>query len=98
MFDASNKDGKFVLVSEDGGSCSVVAQIASGTCTISDLEQDMNDAKITFKVTTAKRDAEERLLKHREYTASQGEQGLAVAGQHGEGRGGGQAMLTANRN
>ena len=48
-FDASNKDGKFVLVSEDGGSCSVVAETASGTGVIADLEQDLNDAKITSR-------------------------------------------------
>ena len=54
VFDASNKDGKFVLVSEDGGSCSVVAEIASGPGVITDLEQDLNDAKITFKVTGEK--------------------------------------------
>ena len=51
VFDASNKDGKFVLVSEDGGSCSAVAETASGPAVIADLEQDLNEAKITFKVT-----------------------------------------------
>ena len=60
VFDASNKDGKFVLVSEDGGSCSVVAETASGAGVIADLEQDLNDAKIAFKVTGDKSDAEEK--------------------------------------
>ena len=77
--------GKFVLVSEDGGSCSVVAEMASGPVVITDLEQDLNDAKISFKVTAEKADAEEKALKHREYQASQGAAGVAVAGQHREG-------------
>jgi hypothetical protein len=98
VFDASNKDGKFVLVSEDGGSCSVIAQIASGTSTIRDLEKDMNDARITYRMTTAKRDSEERLLQHREYTASQGDRGWLLLVSTVEGEAGGQVMLTANRN
>ena len=30
VFDASNQDGKFVLVSEDGGSCSTIAETVLG--------------------------------------------------------------------
>ena len=85
VFDASNKDGKFVLVSEDGGSCSVIAEMANGPVVITDLEQALSDAKIAFKVTAEKSDAQETALKHREYQASQGERELAAAGQHGEG-------------
>ena len=58
MFDASNKVGKFVLVSEDGGSCSVIAEMANGPVVITDLEQALSDAKIAFKVTAEKSDAE----------------------------------------
>ena len=97
MFDASNKVGKFVLVSEDGGSCSVVAEMASGPGVITDLEQDLNDAKITFKVTAEKADAEEKALKHREYQASQGERGWLLLVSTVKDPEGGQAMLTANR-
>ncbi len=50
VFDASNATGKFVLISEDSGSCSVVAQSASGSGAVTDLEQDMTAAKITFRV------------------------------------------------
>ncbi len=85
VFDASNKDGKFVLVSEDGGSCSAVAEIASGPTVISDLEQAMNAAKITFKVTAEKNDAEEKTLKHREYLATQGDRGWLLLISTGEG-------------
>ena len=99
VFDASNKDGKFVLVSEDGGSCSAIAETAKGTSVIADLEQDLNAAKIAFKVTGEKNDAEEKALKHREYLATQGDrQWLLLVSTVQDANGGGQAMLTANRN
>ncbi len=97
VYDASNKDGKFVLLSEDGGSCSVVAETASGTGVIADLEQDLNEAKITFKVTAEKSDAEEKSLAHREYLASQGQQQWLLLVSTVKDPAGGQAMLTANR-
>jgi hypothetical protein len=97
VFDASNKEGKFVLVSEDGGSCSVIAEMASGPVVISDLEQAMNEAKITFKVTADKADTVENSLKHREYQASQGERAWLLLVSTVKDPIGGQAMLTANR-
>jgi hypothetical protein len=97
VFDASNTNGKFVLVSEDGGSCSVVAEIASGPTVISDLEQDMTDAKIAFTVTAEKSDAVERALRHREYQASQGQREWLLLVSIVKDPAGGQAMLTANR-
>jgi hypothetical protein len=72
VFDASNKQGKFVLISYDGGSCSVVAELASGPVVITDLERDMNDARIAFRMTGEKIDPEENSLTHREYLISQG--------------------------
>ena len=96
VFDASNKDGKFVLVSEDGGSCSVVAEMANGPVVITNLEQDLNDAKIAFKVTAEKPDSEEKVLNHREYQASQGDRGWLLLVSTVKDPLGGQAMLTAN--
>jgi hypothetical protein len=97
VFDASNKVGKFVLVSEDGGSCSVIAEMANGPVVITDLEQALNDAKIAFKVTAEKSDAKEAVLKHREYQASQGEREWLLLVSTVKDPIGGQAMLTANR-
>ncbi len=97
VFDASNKEGKFVLVSEDGGSCSAVAEMASGPVVITDLEQAMNDAKISFKVTAEKADSQETSLKHREYQASQGQREWLLLISTVKDPAGGQAMLTANR-
>ena len=60
-------------------------QIASGPVAIADLERDMNDARIAYKMTGEKSDPEERSLQHREYLASQGAARMAAAGQHREG-------------
>ena len=97
VFDASNKDGKFVLVSEDGGSCSVVAESASGQAVVSDLEKDMNEAQITFKITADRDDTVEKTLRHREYTATKGERGWLLLVSIVKDQKGGEAMLTANR-
>jgi hypothetical protein len=96
-FDASNKQGRFVLVSEDGGSCSVIAEMASGPVVITDLEQDLNDAKISFQVTADKADAVENALKHREYQASKGERSWLLLVSMVKDPAGGQVMLTASR-
>ena len=97
VFDASNNQGRFVLVSEDGGSCSVVAELASGPVVIADLEKDLSEAKISFKVTGDNADSEEKTLKHREYTATQGDRGWLLMVSTVKDPTGGQAMLTANR-
>jgi hypothetical protein len=97
VFDASNKDGKFVLVSEDGGSCSTIAEMASGPGVIADLEKDMKEAQITFTVTAEKGDSEEKVLRHREYMASQGQREWLLLISTVKDPVGGQVMLTANR-
>ena len=98
VFDASSKGGKFVLVSEDGGSCSTLAEMASGPVVISTLERNLSDARISFKVTGEKADSEERVLQHREYHISQGSRELLLLISTVKDPVGGQAMLTANRN
>ena len=97
VFDASNKEGKFVLVSEDGGSCSAIAEKASGPGVISNLEQDMSAAKITFTMTSDKSDSVESNLQHREYQASQGDRQWLLLVSTVKNPETGQAMLTANR-
>jgi hypothetical protein len=97
VFDASNKAGKFVLISEDGGSCSVVAQRASGSGAITNLEQDMTAASIAFKATRDEPDSQEKALEHREYVASRGEREWRLLVSTVKNVAGGQVMLTANR-
>lgn len=97
VFDASNKDGKFVLVSDDSGACSVVAEMASGIGVIADLEQDLSEARINFRLTAEKSDPQETVLKHREYQASQGDRTWLLLVSTVKDPAGGQAMLTASR-
>lgn len=97
VFDASNKDGKFVLVSEDGGSCSTIAESANGPGVISNLEQDMNAAQISYKMTGEKSDLVEQNLQHREYQASQGDRQWLLLVSTVKDPEAGQVMLTANR-
>ena len=97
VFDASNQKGKFVLVSEDGGSCSAIAERASGTQTIEDLEKDMNTARIGLRMTAAKGDSEEE-LEHREYVASLGDRSWLLLISTVKNAAGGQVMLTATPN
>jgi len=96
VFDASNKDGKFILVSEDGGSCSAMAELASGPAVLSDLEQDLHDAQINFQMTSERVDTEEKILRHREYMASHGQRSWLLLVSIVQDPIGGQAMLTAN--
>jgi hypothetical protein len=97
VFDASNATGKFVLISEDGGSCSVVAQSASGSAAVTDLEQDMTAASIAFRVTSDQPDSQEKALEHREYMASRGERQWRLLVSTVTNVASGQVMLTANR-
>jgi hypothetical protein len=94
-FDASNQSGKYVLISEDGGSCSTVAETASGAAVIAELEQDLDAAKVGFIATADKVDPEEASLKHREYQASQGRREWSVLVSVVRDSAGGEAMLTA---
>jgi hypothetical protein len=95
VFDASNQAGKYVLISEDGGSCSTVAETASGPVVIAELEQDLSTAKVAFVATADEVDREEASLKHREYQASLGRREWLVFVSVVRDPAGGQAMLTA---
>jgi len=96
VFDASNTAGKFVLLSQDGGACSALAESASGPAVLSNLEQDMHDAQISFKITSERTDTEEKSLRHREYTASANRRAWQLLVSIVQDPPGGQAMLTAN--
>ena len=98
VFDASNQVGKFVLVSEDGGSCSAVAEMASGPVVISELELDLSAAKVAVAATADKVDREEATLKHREYQVSLGKRGWLLVVSVVRDPAGGRAMVTAKSN
>ncbi len=70
VFDATNAVGKFVVVSNDDGSCAAIAQRADGAALTADLEQSLRAAGIAFTVTQDKDDSAENSLHHRDYAAS----------------------------
>jgi hypothetical protein len=96
VFDATNKTGKLVLISEDGGSCSVVAERASGAAVIDTLEQELRRAKISFNLSHDGDDPKERVLHHREYTATMGKRSWLLLVSTVKDSAAGEAMLTAN--
>ena len=97
VFDASNQVGKFVLISDDAGGCSTVAELADGQAVIAALEADLRQAGISFAPGRDADDPEERQLRHREYTASTGTRTWRIVVGTVRDRQGGQAMLTATR-
>jgi hypothetical protein len=96
VFDASNPSGKFVLISDDGGGCSAVAEKADGPSLFATLESDMRQVGVGFRLRGDAADAEEKQLQHREYTAWQGSQKWRIVVGTVRDQQGGQAMLTAN--
>lgn len=96
VFDASTQAGKLVLISENGGSCSAMAEAANGTEVVQDLEQVMRAAHVTFTMTHEDDDTEEKVLHHREYVASQGSHQWQMLVSTVRGTASGEAMLTTN--
>jgi hypothetical protein len=97
VFDASNTTGKFVLISDDGGGCSAIAEMANGVALFGALEADMRQTGIGFTLSRDVTDPEEKQLQHREYTAWQATRRWRIITGTVRDQQGGQAMLTANR-
>jgi hypothetical protein len=98
VFDASNANGKFVLISDDAGGCSVVAEAANGSAVLAALEDDMRRANIGFTPVQDAPDPQEPRLQHREYRASLGTRTWRIVAGTVRDQQGGRAMLTANPN
>jgi len=96
VFDASTKDGKLVLISENGGSCSALAEAANGHDVVGVLERVMQLSHITFAMTHEDDDSAERVLHHREYTASEGSHQWQMLVSTVRGAASGEVMLTTN--
>lgn len=96
VFDASTKDGKLVLISENGGSCSALAEAANGHDVVGVLERVMQLSHITFEMTHEDDDSAERVLHHREYTASEGTRQWQMLVSTVKGSTAGEVMLTTN--
>ena len=95
VYDASNTDGKFVLVSTDEGSCWVVTNAANGSDVIAGLEADLAQAGVQFRL-TSERDDSEGALHYREYTAARSGRAWRIVAATVKDRKAGQAMLTAD--
>jgi hypothetical protein len=96
VFDASNPNGKFVLISEDAGGCSAMAEIANGPALLTALEDDLRRAGIGFTPGQDVPDPQEKQLQHREYKATLGTRTWRIVAGTVRDRQGGRAMLTAN--
>jgi hypothetical protein len=96
VFDASTRNDKIVLISEDGGSCSALAESANGPAVIEALERAMHSLHVTFTVTLDSEDTQEKALHHREYAAAQGTHQWQMLVSIVKGVARGEVMLTAN--
>ena len=74
----------------------VVAERASGPAVIDTLEQDLRRAQISFALSHDGDDPKERVLHHREYTASMGKRSWLLLVSTVRDAAVGEAMLTAN--
>jgi hypothetical protein len=96
VFDASTKQGKLVLISENSGACSAMAESASGAEVVNVLEQVLQMSHISFTMTREDDDAKEKDLHHREYTASQGARQWQMLVSTVKGTAPGEVMLTTS--
>jgi hypothetical protein len=96
VFDASNTDGKFVLVSTDQGSCWVVTNAANGPDVIAGLEADLTQAGVQFRLTSERDDSEQGTLHYRQYTAARSGRTWRIVAATVKDQKLGQAMLTAD--
>jgi hypothetical protein len=96
VFDASNASGKFVLVSADGGSCSVMTDALSGSAVLRGLEAELTKAGVQFRMLQERDDVDVRTLSYREYSASRNGRAWRILAGTVKDQKAGQAMLTAD--
>ncbi|MGH7156207.1 MAG: NMCC_0638 family (lipo)protein [Acetobacteraceae bacterium] len=95
-YDASGGKLSMVLVSEDAGSCSVVADAVKGPELIGALEQNLRGAKINFTATDDPPDPQVKDLNNREYSASADQRSWHMLVSTVKDPAGGEAVLTTN--
>lgn len=95
VFDASNPNGKFVLVSSDDGICAAVTNHAAGPAVVAALETDMQKWGIAFRMVIERDDKQIVALHHREYLAAKDGRGWRILAATVKDQPAGQAMLTA---
>jgi hypothetical protein len=96
VFDASTLNGKLVVISENSGSCSTMAQSASGAGVVKVLEQVLQMSHVDFTMMHEDDDKEEKVLHHREYTATQNGRQWEMLVSTVKGTAPGEVMLTTS--
>jgi hypothetical protein len=95
VFDASNDQGKFALLSSDDGLCAAVTDHAADQQTISAFEQLLSAAGVRFQLVAERDDQVNPKLHQREYLAAREKARWRILAATVRDREPGQAMLTA---
>lgn len=95
-YDASGGALSLVIVQQDSGSCSVVADHADSRGVVRDLEQSLHAANVAFTATDDPPDPQTADLNNREYTASARGTSWHMLVSTAKDPGGGAALLTTN--
>jgi hypothetical protein len=95
-YDASGGALSLVIVSQDSGSCSVVADHASGPSLVRELESRLHAANITFTAADDPPDPQTKDLNNREYTVPGQDGAWHMLVSTAKDPAGGAALLTTN--
>ena len=95
-YDASGGQLALVLVVQDDGSCSVVADNANGNALVHHLDDTLHAANISFTTMDDPSDPQTKDLNNREYTASKDDRTWHMLVSTVKDPAGGPAMLTTN--
>lgn len=95
-YDASGGALSLVIVAQDSGSCSVVADHASGPGLVQELDRSLHAANITFTAADDPPDPQTADLKNREYTVPGQDGAWHMLVSTAKDPAGGAALLTTN--
>ena len=95
VFDGSNPEGKFVLVSSDDGLCSVVTDKAASHPVTEALEAGLRQAGLRYRLAIERDDLHLSAIHDREYLATKDGRGWRVLAATVQDDKDGEAMLTA---
>ena len=94
VFDASDNEGKFVVVSSDDGICSAVTNRVAQAAIVAALEGDLRAAGIAFRLVIERDDKHVPDIHDREYLATKAGRSWRILLATVKDPSGGQAMIT----
>ncbi len=94
VFDASDNEGKFVVVSSDDGICSAVTDNTTGAAVTEALENDLRAGGIVFRLVIERDDKNISDIHDREYLATRNGRNWRILLATVKNPRGGQAMIT----